>query len=273
MLTASGRKLVMLIAPDKDTVDGRFADPNGYDVQCSRANKAIRWRTLDSLGVSDLHDLRPALLAEEKTTGRPAYLPTDSHWTSKTAATVFLSGILDPLSPALYPSAKAGPVAKVPFVGDLSVLDGVPTHSTDTEWNVVRPGVAPGATKTVTPFTNFPITHYSNYARPGVPLVRGHTLLYGDSFTERSLGIIAPFFSDITRIPEVSRAAVEGPEARAAAIAALAAQIEKADVVVVEQAERIIAGSASGSILAPDVLNTLQRALAHAPRGHGLSVS
>jgi hypothetical protein len=103
-----------------------------------------------------------------------------------------------------------------------------------------------------------------------VPLVRGHTLIYGDSFTERALDRLAPFFADVTRIPEISRGAAEG--ARDAAVAQLATHIVSADVVVVEQAERIVAGSAQGSILAPDVLNALQRALSSAPQGHGLVV-
>jgi hypothetical protein len=273
MITSSGRKFEMLIPPDKDTVDGRFVEPGGLDVQCSNANKAVRWKTLDALGLSDFTDLRSALAAEERATGRPSYLPIDSHWTSRTAATVFLPAILRALSPSLYRSAKVSPVGPVSYIGDLSVLNGVPQHASDTEWNVVRPGVAPGRTTTTSPFANFPITRYLNYSRPGVPLVRGRTLLYGDSFTERSLGIIAPFFANLTRIPEISRAAVEGPEARAAAIADLVKDIVNSDVVIVEQSERIVLGSTSGSILAPDVLDAIQHALAQAPRGHGLSVS
>ena len=41
---------------------------------------------------------------------------------------------------------------------------------------------------------------------------------------------------------------------------------------IVEQTERIVTASNSGSILDPDVLDAIQKALASAPRGRGLTV-
>jgi hypothetical protein len=272
IITASGRKLVILIPPDKDTVDGRFLPSAFVDSACSQAEKARRWAALGSLHLADFVDMLPLLKAEERSTGHPAYLPIDSHWTDRTAAKVFLPAMLNALSPRLYSSAHVAPTGPQAYTGDLSVLSGAPRTETQTGWTVTRPKVAPGKSTVTTPFANFPISHYLNYSSPGVPLVRGATLLYGDSFTERALDIIAPFFANLTRIPEISRAAVEGPEARAAAISLLTAQIKASDVVIVEQTERIVIGSSSGSILAPDVLDAIQTALATAPRGHGLTV-
>jgi hypothetical protein len=114
------------------------------------------------------------------------------------------------------------------------------------------------------------ISSYRNQSRPGVPLVRGRTVIYGDSFLGRALDSLPQFFADATRIPEVSRGAVSGK--RREAIARLTNALTSADVVVVEQTERIVAGSSIGSILAPDVLDAIQAALAAAPRGHGLVV-
>jgi hypothetical protein len=272
IVTASGRKLVVLIPPDKDTVDDRFAPSTVIDGACARRGKALRWAAFGSLNLHDYVDMLPLLQAEEAKTRRPAYLAIDSHWTDRTAATVFLPAILNALSPRLYRSAHVGPGPPDHYTGDLSVLAGSPRTATQTSWSATRPRVIPGHTTVVSPFANFPITHYINSAPPGVPLVRGRTLLYGDSFTERSLGIIAPFFSDLVRIPELSRAAVAGPQARAAGLALLTAQIKQADVVVVEQTERIVTASTTGSILDPDVINAIQKVLATAPRGHGLTV-
>ena len=272
IITASGRKLVILIPPDKDTVDGRFLPSAFVDKTCALSRKARLWSALGSLGVPSFINLLPRLKDEEKSTGKPAYLPIDSHWTERSAAKVFVPSILNPLSPSLYRSARVTPTGPQPYTGDLSVLEGTPKTATETGWNVTRPGVTPGRSTVTNPIPNFPISHYTNVSRPGVPLVRGPALIYGDSFTERSLGIIAPFFADLTRIPEISRAAVDGPEARAAAISMLTQQIKAANVVIVEQTERIIASSSSGSILAPDVLDAIQKALASAPRGHGLTV-
>jgi alginate O-acetyltransferase complex protein AlgJ len=272
IVTASGRKLVILIPPDKDTIDARFLPSAFIDETCALREKARLAAALGSLSVPDFVDLVPLLKAEELKTGQPAYLPIDSHWTDRTAATIFLPAMLNALSARLYASAHVAPAGPEAYTGDLSVLGGAPRSETQTRWTVTRPGVAPGKSTVTTPFANFPISNYINFARPGVPLVRGHTLLYGDSFTERSLDIIAPFFANLTRIPEISRAAVEGPEARAAAISLLTAQIKASDVVIVEQTERIVAASSSGSILAPDVLDAIQTALASAPHGHGLTV-
>ncbi|MGI8921982.1 MAG: alginate O-acetyltransferase AlgX-related protein [Solirubrobacteraceae bacterium] len=271
IVTASGRKLVLIVAPDKDTVDQRFVSSSTPFAACSRQAKAERWAALGALGLPDFVDLLPRLQVEERTTGQPSFLALDSHWSDRSSTTVFVKSMLDALSPSLYASARVAPGPRQAYTGDLSVLNGAPMQGSDVRWLLTRPGVAPGATTTTTPFLNFPITHYVNAARPGVPLVRPHTLLYGDSFSVRALDQIAPFFADLTYIPEVSRGAVEGPQARAAAIAALAEQIRSADVVVVEQAERELV-SAVGSILAPDVLDALQSALAKAPRGRGLSV-
>jgi hypothetical protein len=272
IVTASGRRLVVLIPPDKDTIDGRFLPANVPDGPCAEHEKALRASALASLGLHDFVNLIPLLKAEERSTGRPAYLPTDSHWTDRSATHVFLPAILDALSPRLYRNAHVVPTGPQPYTGDLSVLLGAPRTATDQTFNVIRPGVAPGRTTVVNPFPNFPISHYSNYSQAGVPLVRGRTLLYGDSFTERSLGIIAPFFADLTRIPELSRAAAEGPEARAAGLAQLVELIQGSDVVIVEQTERIATASNTGSILDPDVLDAIQKGLAAAPPGHGLTV-
>jgi hypothetical protein len=270
MLTASGRRLVMTIAPDKDTVDGQYVPPDVANADCARRAKQQRWAALQSLGLAGYVDLLAPLQQLERTTGEPSYLPLDSHWTQRAAVTVFLKRLLDALSPRLYESARVAPADPAPYIGDLSALAGGPRQATDTRWAVRRVAVVPGLTTETVPFTNFPITHYLNISRPGVPLVRGHALIYGDSFMQRSLPEFAPFFADVTRIPEISRATVQ--RKRPAAVAQLAAQIAGADVVVVEQTERIVAGARQGSILAPDVLDALQRALAAAPPGQGLSV-
>jgi alginate O-acetyltransferase complex protein AlgJ len=272
IITASGRKLVILIPPDKDTVDGRFLPAVVPDGPCAMREKALLWRALGSLKLPGYVDMLPLLQAEERATHRPAYLPIDSHWTDRSAAKVFLPAILNGLSPRLYRSARVVSIGKQPYVGDLSVLAGSPKTDTDTMYSVTRPGIVPGKSTVTDPFANFPISHYLNYSSGRAPLVGGRTLMYGDSFTERSLGIIAPFFADFTRIPELSRAAAEGPSARAVALSLLTKQIQAADVVVIEQTERIVTASASGSILAPDVLDAIQKALASAPRGHGLTV-
>src|SRR5436190_10294665 len=240
IITASGRKLLMMIPPDKDTLDGRFLPSAVVDGTCARREKALRWAAFDSLHLHDFVNMLALLRAQERRTHQPAYLPIDSHWTDRTAATVFLPAILNALSPKLYRSARVGPGQPDHYTGDLSVLAGSPRTATQTSWAVTRPGVVPGPTTVTTPIANFPITHYSNTARPGVPLVRGRTLIYGDSFTERSLGIIAPFFADLTRIPELSRAAAEGPAARARGLAPATAQIKAADVVIAEQTQRIV---------------------------------
>lgn len=271
MLRASGRALVVTIAPDKDTVDPRFVDPSASgDIACGEAGKRARWSALGSLGLADFVDLLPPLQAAEPGAGQPAYLPTDSHWTDRMAATVFVPGVINALRPGLFGTAHAGPAGPEPYTGDLSVLGGTPQHAVDEHWSVVRPGVVPGPLTQTSPFANFPISHQTNTARPGVPLVRGHALIYGDSFTERALDKLTPFFADLTRVPEISRGAVEG--ARGAAVASLLDQVRTADVVVVEQGERLMAGSTTGSILAPDVLDGLAQTLATAPRGRGLTV-
>jgi hypothetical protein len=271
-ITASGRKLVILIPPDKDTVDGRFLPATVPEGPCAMREKALLWAALNSLELTGYVDLLPRLETEERTTHRPAYLPIDSHWTDRSATKVFLPGILNALSPRLYRSAHVASIGKRRYLGDLSVLAGTPQTGTDTMYTVTRPGIVPGRSTVTSPFANFPISHYLNYSSGSAPLVRGRTLIYGDSFTERSLGIMAPFFADFTRIPELSRAAVEGPAARATALSLLTKQIEAADVVVVEQTERIVTADRSGSILAPDVLDAIQKALVSAPRGHGLTV-
>lgn len=270
ILIASGRRVVIAIPPDKDTVDQRFVPSSVAVGDCARRAKEHRWAALGSLGLADYVDLLTPLRALDRAAGQPAFLPTDSHWTDRAAATVFARAVLDALSPRLYASAQVRPDGPTFYTGDLSVLAGDPKHATDTHWNVTRPGVTRGETTQTVPFTNFPVRHYMNYSRPGVPLVRGRTLIYGDSFTERSLDKLAPFFADATRVPDVNRGAVEGM--RDAAVAQLVAHLRSADTVVIEQVERIMAGSAQGSILAPDVLNSIEQGLAAAPAGRGLVV-
>jgi hypothetical protein len=274
MLSASGRRLVLTVPPDKSTVDTQFL-PNSFELkQCSQTAKAQRWKAIGSMGVPGYVDVRSAIEKQEQQKGKPAYLPYDTHWNQDSAVT-FVESVVGKLDPSLLQHTDVQGGQTFTEQGDLAVLNQDPKYFPYQAVYIVRDGVTPVQTneelsKVPGAYT---ITHVHSTTKGPATLFQPRTTWIGDSFTQRALtppGKITPFFADLVRVPELTKAVLaqgQDPGFYAKARDRMIKEIVESKVTVVELVERTFAGvNNEGSMWTPDFLNRLQTALNAAPK-------
>ncbi|MCU1622758.1 MAG: hypothetical protein JWL79_1603 [Frankiales bacterium] len=276
MLTDSGRRLVLTVPPDKSTVDTANL-PKSFELkQCSEEARAQRWKAIRSMGIPGYVDVRSAVEKQEKEKGTPAFLKYDTHWNQDSAVT-FVESVVKELDPTLLQHTQVQGGQTFTEKGDLDILaNGAPGKDFPYQAvYIVRDGVTPRQTpedlsKVKGAYT---ITHVHSATTGPATLFQPRTTWIGDSFTERALtppGKITPFFADLVRVPELTKAVLaqgQDPGFYAKARARMIAEIVKSRVTVVELVERTFAGvNNEGSMWTPAFLNALQDALDKAPK-------
>jgi hypothetical protein len=278
MLTASGRRLVLTMPPDKSTADPQYLPKAFADRVCASEARDARWKALRALKIPGYVDVRSKVEKLEKDTGKPAFLSYDTHWTQNSEI-VFAEAMADKLDPTLLAHTQNQAGQFFNETGDLqSLLNGVSPSYRFQAVYVVRDGVkvglpvqeelgaAPG---------QYTISHFTSTTTGPATLFQPKTVWIGDSFTQRSLDKIAPFFRDLTRVPELTKAVLANSAADPVydkARTRMIAQIVASKVTVLELVERTFMGTASyGSMWdngsANHFLDDLQAALAKAPKG------
>lgn len=274
MLTDSGRRLVLTVPPDKSTVDTQFL-PKSFELKaCSEIAREKRWKAIRSMGIPGYVDMRSRIEQQEKEKGTPAFLFYDTHWNQDSAVT-FVESVVEKLDPSLleHTQIQAGQIYTEQ--GDLAALSGHPEKQFKYQAvYIVRDGVKTHDTKEELSKPNaYTITHVRSTTTGPAALFQPRTTWIGDSFTQRALsGVskISPFFADMVRVPELTKAVLaqgEDPGFYGKAQARMISEIVQSKVTVVELVERTFAGvGAEGSMWTPRFLDALQKALDEAKK-------
>lgn len=239
ILRRSGRQVVFTVAPDKSEMNPDRLPATYLGSDCAPPRRAQLWQRLQSDPPSSYVDLKGPLAALAKTSPEPLWRAHDTHWATRGAA-VYVQRVIDAIRPGLWQQdslVSTGPVHKV---GDLSVLLGTPKTDTWAGYAVQRPGV------TVTSATTGLLSATSTRA----PLIDG-ALVLGDSFTQASRELLAPF---------VTRARILHPNTATASPGGLVGAIKGSKVVVLEVVERdVVAGNVA--VAHSDFLDQLEAGL------------
>ena len=255
-IDASGRTLVLAIAPDKSTVVPEHLPDRFAGQECAAERKDAFWTAVTSSRLP-LVDLREPLEQAQERTGTTLYRKTDSHWTPLGAA-VLVEQIVGRLDPGLL---RGGPS---PFVegddielrGDLGAMIGRPSTDTTVEVSVQRPGV----TLTVAGQPIEPVDVPGTGSRPATVdvsstdarLYPGRTAVLGDSFFGSARPLFAPFFDEVSIMDHQADPAV------------MAQLMVDSDTIVVELVERSVAAG-KVTLARPDAVAVIEQALAAAP--------
>lgn len=249
----SGRKFVLMVAPDKTTIWPRDLPDSYLGKGCSEARKAEFWTALRATPPPGTVDLRALLEAKQQADGAPIYRQTDTHW-GEAGSVVYTRALADAVQPGLWPTVRVEPTGTVTRVGDLGRLIGRPRSDTYPGFRLVRPGVrfesAPEMPR------DAPITLRNTSTNPASPLVSRPVLLLGDSYSNSARNIYPGLFSSLTLLH--NEAALDKPDVAATAIAG-------SDVVVLEIVERSIAAGKT-ALLQDPALTAIEKALAASPR-------
>jgi alginate O-acetyltransferase complex protein AlgJ len=176
MIRKSGRRVILVVPPDKSTIYPEFVKKDTPDLRCSRPGKARLWRTLEGGRArrGGILPLRRAVLADKRSSKVPVYYPHDAHWNTLGAVT-FPRVVVPRLDRriSVLPSeiVNTGPA---PHVGDLATLIGAP-----------HPDIGP--------------TRAIRRARRAAK-IPGPAVLVGDSYSDAAYPLVAPYFQNLNHV-------------------------------------------------------------------------
>lgn len=207
MLARHGIRFVSTIAPNKASI---FPEKLGTLLrsanQCSIRRRKKTQKLMEEQANAYFVDLWADLLTAKSTAQRPLYLTLDTHWSS-TGAALAGKAVLNRLHPGLWDDAALVVSAPEMVPGNLSRMNGLTIAEPMQFVTTVRPGVVvvdvSPPSKDAQDFHRFKATSSGPY------LIPGRTIIMHDSFFERTMSLLSPYFEDITFINEHLR---EEPE-------------------------------------------------------------
>jgi alginate O-acetyltransferase complex protein AlgJ len=258
--SASGRTLVIAIAPDKSSAHPELMPDSFAGKACMTAQRAAFWDSLNALAGATVIDPKAALAAYEKEKGRSVWRKYDTHWAPEGAG-VFASEIVSALDPKLLDSTRFVPGPREQSTGDLTALLGSTQSESVVSLTVKRVGVQLFSGSTAIAPHEVPEVGYSpitvTATSTDAPLYGPKTVLLGDSFFDASRSELAPFFSSLTYVHNMSGDIPGATET-------LAGELAGARTIIFEMVER---SGVSGAISYEDPVNVdaLAKAMLRTP--------
>jgi alginate O-acetyltransferase complex protein AlgJ len=248
ILTASGRKFALTLAPDKSTVEPQYL-PGSYPYQdCAPKAKDETYALLAGAGLPGYVDSRALILDRQAKEKRDYYLRKDTHWNGVgiSAVTQELARKLDPAAVTQVHSGEG----VLPYTGDLTTLMGEPKTEDGLFANIDRPGVK------VTQAPGSPLAGVRSAATSttstGAHLYDGHVFMVGDSFSDGVIPQLSPFVTSLTWM--------HNGDVRIAPQTTVE-QIKASNAVVLVWNERYFADPAYGVLWSPQFLDRLEQSL------------
>jgi alginate O-acetyltransferase complex protein AlgJ len=228
VIRASGRRVELIVTPDKSTIYPEYLPPSTPDLACGKLGTAALWRLIESAGarLAGIVGLREGLLAAKHASPTLLYFKTDSHWNSLGALTMTES-VLPPLSSTVRVSpSEIVNTGNVHLGGDLLGLLGQSGGEIAPTRGIRR--------------------------APGSPTIAAATLVLGDSYDDAAVPEMTPYFQHLTSLNWNGST----PQQQAKAIAA-------AHDVILQTVEREFDYRATGfGFASPAFVKLVQRTLA-----------
>jgi hypothetical protein len=191
------------------------------------------------------------LEAEQRRSRKPIYLKLDTHWTDL-GGTVAARALVRAVDPRLLDDTRTVRLPPRRRVQDLAFLTGDTKPRRQERYELMRRGIrvkelpfAAGGSRS------------SASGRRGARVFPEDVLLHGDSFAERTLVQLRPFFADLTFLPAVTGPV--GSYERADRV--LVQQIRGSEVLILVKGERGFWSHEPHSVLSGAFLDRLEKAL------------
>ncbi|GAB2998718.1 hypothetical protein GCM10027184_62950 [Saccharothrix stipae] len=244
---ASGRRFLLVVAPNKSTMVPDYLPSKFYGKDCFNKARDEFWKGLPKTGALDL---RSRIEETAKLTNRLPYPRYDSHWTHE-GSLVMARVITDTVKPGTSKGWKVVPTQVVDREGDLAPLLG--RTATDP---IQAYDLAPNGS-TVRSHEINPVPEPKRFTQPPANGVATAKVgLLGDSFAYYAAQYLVACFTDLTMV-HVERLTSNARE--------VAQALAATDVVVLEAAERLLV-SGLDPVLAPAVIDVIAEELGKQPR-------
>ncbi len=250
MVRATGANYVLLVPPDKTSIETEELPSRYPNKACSQAAKKAFWAQTTSAPPQGYADLYHPLLALRAQAGRSIYKPKDTHW-APLAAGLYARTVVDAAVPGLWQPGAFVPVGQVTEIGDLTRFTGISADNTYDGWQVRRPGVRAYPEIPYQPgkVGKIGIAGLTATSSQGARLYPAPTLVLGDSFNGVSQSQVSPYFADITSV-SINTAPKDAHD--------VARMILDSRFVVVESVERAFA-TGRAPLFSTAFLDSLQR--------------
>ena len=247
-ISGSGRKVASLVAPDKSTIFPDLLPRNLVKQECFDAYTRNLWKSIESSGVDGYIDVRKALMAAREENFDSLYLRRDSHW-DNSGSLVAVREIIKSLDSSLWNDEEVKREGTLSYVGDLTSLRGRPEPDTAPKIVISRPGVREILNETL-PSKGAPESRHIKNASTQARLIKGKTLMFGDSFGFAALDQLKPFFEDLKfiRIADFDSSH-------------FATLVNNSDFVIVESVERSLGYRMAMEFGSDEFVNYLHNAL------------
>ncbi|HEX5114856.1 MAG TPA: hypothetical protein VFW65_06640 [Pseudonocardiaceae bacterium] len=247
-IEASGRSLVLVVAPDKSTAEPRFLPPTYPDKDCAAQASTPFWQGL--VDTDGALDLRPGLSEAAAQSGRPIYYKQDTHW-NDLGSLVMLRAVADQIDPGVTGTWQSVPDGVVEPGADLPPMIASTGRNTEIHYTLGPDG---GADRTGPTLADMPRAVRFAGA-PTAGMVNEPVAILGDSFLAHASRYLPAVFSDATAIDYASMDTDQ---------AGVESVLASGKVIVIEVVERVLtAGDAP--FLRPDVIGGLRSYLAAHP--------
>ncbi len=263
----SGRRFLFALPPDKASLVPEHV-PDDYALKnCAERAHARHLAALRAAAIPGYVDLERPLEREQARRGVPIYLRRDTHWTDA-GAVVMARALADALDSRLRRCTTVTRGRDRREAEDLAFQLGDSGKVTQTRLEVRRCGVHDLKRRQGSPYRSGHTLELTARSGPGgARLVPGTTLIHGDSFTERSLDQLAPFYSHLSFFPVLTS---DSPKLLPEGLGRLIESIKASRTVIFLKAERGFWSREPGSILETGFLNSLDTALSKQPRADAL---
>jgi len=196
-VAATGRTLIVAVAPDKATIIPEFLPQSDTCVH----------EVADSLEALDDPQALITVWGEmrkARADDRPIYFRLDTHWTNAGAA-VMGEEIIDALARDGWDEEAIRDIGVVEHEGDLTVMLGLPgTEPTDELEAALPDTVLTREIRKLETIAGVEVAHVVavDFSIVGEPIVPGHTLVMHDSYGWALTPMIAPYFETASIIAE-----------------------------------------------------------------------
>ena len=260
IIRGSGRRLIVVVPPDKSTIE-RAEIPDDYALRrCAERGHRARIAALRRLDLPGFVDMQAVLEARRRRQRSPLYLSLDTHWT-KVGAVLYGQSVARAIDPRLLRKTEVLPAPDLTKDGDLTRLTGDLRQETQPGLKIERAGVSEPQRVERSLFPGGVQTREHRTSSPGgARLYPGPTLLHGSSFSGVSAAEMLPYFGDIIRFPQLLDAEAAGRMPQTEQL--LLPLIKQSKLLIYEQVEREFWGVRTGSLLRPEFLDRLERTLA-----------
>jgi alginate O-acetyltransferase complex protein AlgJ len=255
IIRASGRGVVLLIAPEKSTIYPEYVGPKTVSWRCAQRQKARLWSKIEAMRNPDLAPLRqPLLAAKRRDPSQLLYLPLDSHW-NDLAALMLVETALKHVGGAVRVAPGDVRSGTKRYVGDLTRFTGTPRTGLAPAETIQRPG----DDRVETVFKALAGTVTLHAGGPGTVL-QGTTLFLHDSFGDAARPMLQHYAARLVDLPWLFTSPRQ-----------IVQVIRQSRVVIVETSERDFLNRAAigiqQSVLTPAFLKSLPQLLGSATSG------